>query len=48
MASNPMAYPLQGPLGRLTPADLAAIAAAMVQALDLYCLEPWQAGDAIS
>lgn len=58
LASNPLAYPLlpttvhadqlQGPLGRLTPADLAAIAAAMIQALDLQCLEPWQAGNAIS
>lgn len=43
LASNPLACPLQGPLGRLTPADLAAIAAAMIQALDLHCLEPWQA-----
>jgi hypothetical protein len=34
---------LEGPLGRLTPTDLAAIAAAMIQALDLHCLEPWQA-----
>jgi hypothetical protein len=34
---------LQGALGRLTPADLAAIATAMIQALDLRCLEPWQA-----
>jgi mRNA-degrading endonuclease toxin of MazEF toxin-antitoxin module len=33
---------LQGPLGRLTPADLAAIAAAVIQALDLQCSEPWQ------
>ena len=32
---------LQGPLGRLTPADLAAIAAAVIQALDLQCSEPW-------
>jgi mRNA-degrading endonuclease toxin of MazEF toxin-antitoxin module len=39
---------LQGPLGRLTPADLAAIAAAMIQALDLQCLEPWQAVEDIS
>ncbi len=39
---------LQGPLGRLTPADLAAIAAAMIQALDLRCLEPWQAVEDIS
>ena len=33
---------LQGPLCRLTPADLAAIAAAVIQALDLKCSEPWQ------
>jgi hypothetical protein len=33
---------LQGPLGRLTPADLAAIAAVVIQALDLKCSEPWQ------
>ncbi len=33
---------LQGPLGRLTPADVAAIAAAVIQALDLKCSEPWQ------
>jgi len=33
---------------RLTPADLAAIAAAMIQALDLRCLEPWQAVEDIS
>ena len=39
---------LQGPLGRLTPADLAAIATAMIQALDLRCLEPWQAVEDIS
>jgi hypothetical protein len=39
---------LQGPLGRLTPADLAAIAAAMIQALDLRRLEPWQAVEDIS
>jgi mRNA-degrading endonuclease toxin of MazEF toxin-antitoxin module len=36
------AYQLQGPLGRLKPADLAAIAAAVIQALDLKCSEPWQ------
>jgi mRNA-degrading endonuclease toxin of MazEF toxin-antitoxin module len=33
---------LQGPLGRLTPADVTAIAAAVIQALDLQGLEPWQ------
>jgi mRNA-degrading endonuclease toxin of MazEF toxin-antitoxin module len=33
---------LQGPLGRLTPADVAAIATAVIQALDLQGLEPWQ------
>ena len=33
---------LQGPFGRLTPADLAAIATAVIQALDLQGLEPWQ------
>jgi mRNA-degrading endonuclease toxin of MazEF toxin-antitoxin module len=33
---------LQGPLGRLTASDVAAIAALLVQALDLRCLEPWQ------
>jgi hypothetical protein len=33
---------LQGPLGRLTSADVAAIAAAVIKALDLQCLEPWQ------
>jgi hypothetical protein len=33
---------LQGPLGRLAPADLAAIATAVIQALDLQCFEPWQ------
>ena len=34
---------LQGPLGRISPAELKAIAAGMVEALDLQCLEPWQA-----
>jgi mRNA-degrading endonuclease toxin of MazEF toxin-antitoxin module len=33
---------LQGPHGRLTPADMAAIAATVIQALDLQCSEPWQ------
>ena len=34
---------LQGPLGRLTAAELKAIATGMVEALDLQCLEPWLA-----
>ena len=34
---------LQGPLGRISAADLKAIAAGVVDALDLHCLEPWQA-----
>ena len=33
---------LQGALGRLTPTDVAAIATAVIQALDLQGLEPWQ------
>ena len=33
---------LQGPLGRLTAAEVKALAAALIQALDLECLEPWQ------
>jgi hypothetical protein len=33
---------LQGPLGRLTAADVATIAATVIQALDLQGLEPWQ------
>ena len=33
---------LQGPLGRISPAELKAIAAGMVEALDLHGLEPWQ------
>jgi len=33
---------LQGPLGRLTAADVAAIAAAVIQALVLQGLEPGQ------
>ena len=42
-ATTPVhAAQLQGSLGRLTPADLAAIAAAVIQALDLKCSEPWQ------
>lgn len=32
----------QGPLGRLTAAGVAALAAGLIQALDLDCLEPWQ------
>ena len=34
---------LQGPLGRISAADLKDIAAGMVASLDLHCLEPWQA-----
>lgn len=33
---------LQGPLGRLNSAELTAIAASVIQALDLQALEPWQ------
>jgi mRNA-degrading endonuclease toxin of MazEF toxin-antitoxin module len=33
---------LQGPLGRISAGELKAIAAGMVAALDLQCLEPWQ------
>lgn len=33
---------LQGPIGRLTAADVAAIAALVIEALDLRCFEPWQ------
>ncbi|MCS5691719.1 hypothetical protein NZK33_06930 [Cyanobium sp. FGCU-6] len=33
---------LQGPLGRLTSAELTAIAASVIQAFDLQGLEPWQ------
>lgn len=33
---------LQGPLGRLTAAEVAAITAAVIEALDLRVLEPWQ------
>jgi hypothetical protein len=32
---------LQGPLGRITAAELTAIAASVIQALDLQVLEPW-------
>jgi len=35
---------LQGPLGRITSAELTAIAASVIQALDLQGLEPWQLG----
>lgn len=34
---------LKGPLGRLTAAELKAIATGMVEALDLQCLGPWLA-----
>jgi len=33
---------LQGPLGRLAYAELTAIAASVIRALDLQGLEPWQ------
>ena len=33
---------LMGPLGRLTAAELQAIAAMVIQSLDLHCLESWQ------
>ena len=33
---------LQGPIGRLAATDVAAIAALVIEALDLRCLEPWQ------
>jgi mRNA-degrading endonuclease toxin of MazEF toxin-antitoxin module len=33
---------LQGPLGRLTAAEVASITAAVIEALDLRALEPWQ------
>ena len=33
---------LQGPLGRISSAELRAIAAGMVEALALQCLDPWQ------
>ena len=33
---------LQGPLGRLPEQELKAIAAAVIQSLDLHCQEPWQ------
>ncbi len=38
-----LAEALQGPLGRLGAAEVAAIAELVIQALDLRCLEPWQA-----
>jgi mRNA-degrading endonuclease toxin of MazEF toxin-antitoxin module len=33
---------LQGPLGRLTAAEVEALAAGLTQALHLECLDPWQ------
>lgn len=33
---------LNGPLGRITAAELKAIAAMVIQSLDLHCQEPWQ------
>lgn len=33
---------LNGPLGRLSATQLKAIAAMVIQSLDLHCLEPWQ------
>jgi hypothetical protein len=35
---------LQGTLGRITAAELTAIAASVIQTLDLQVLEPWQCG----
>jgi len=32
---------LEGPIGRLSAKEVAAIAAALIGALDLSCLEPW-------
>ena len=37
-----LAEALQGPIGRLAAADVAAIAALVIAALDLRCQEPWQ------
>ena len=37
-----LAEALQGPLGRLGAAEVAAINALVIQALDLTCLESWQ------
>lgn len=37
-----LAESLQGPVGRLGAAQVAAIAELVIQALDLTCLEPWQ------
>lgn len=36
---------LQGPLGRISAAELKDIATGMVASLDLQCLEPWQPDD---
>ena len=33
---------LQGPLGSLTAAEVAAITAAVIESLDLRAFEPWQ------
>ncbi|MFM7312304.1 MAG: type II toxin-antitoxin system PemK/MazF family toxin [Cyanobium sp.] len=37
-----LAESLQGPVGRLEAAQVAAIAGLVIEALDLRCLEPWQ------
>lgn len=37
-----LAEQLQGPIGRLTAAQVAAIAALLIHALDLTCQEPWR------
>lgn len=37
-----LADSLQGPIGRLGPAQVMTIAALVIQALDLTCVEPWQ------
>ena len=37
-----LADALHGPVGRLAAAQVAAIAALVIQALDLTCLEAWQ------
>ncbi len=39
-----LAEALQGPVGRLAASDVAAIAALVIEALDLRCHEPWQEG----